>query len=210
MGRAWAARNRICWKDAAGGDDLKARSASAPHTGPTERFGALKPNANPDHSRWLVLIGVLKLFKALLFILLGVGALRLLHKDLVDVLTRLIIGLRFDPEGHFVNLVLEKVALISPHRLRQISIAIFCYAALDIVEGAGLALEKTWAEYLTLVLTASFLPWELFEIIRHVTWLKIVLQVLNTLVVVYLIFHVQNQIRTRESRAARPKDAAGV
>ncbi len=170
----------------------------------------MKPNANPDHSRWLVLIGVLKLFKALLFILLGVGALRLLHKDLVDVLTRLIIGLRFDPEGHFVNLVLEKVALISPHRLRQISIAIFCYAALDIVEGAGLALEKTWAEYLTLVLTASFLPWELFEIIRHVTWLKIVLQVLNTLVVVYLIFHVQNQIRTRESRAARPKDAAGV
>lgn len=152
---------------------------------------------NPDHSRWLVLIGIVKLFKALLFILLGVGALRLLHKDLVDVLTHFILALRFDPENHFVNLVLEKVALISPHRLREISIAIFCYAGLDIIEGTGLALEKTWAEYLTLILTASFLPWELFEIIRHVTWLKVVLLLINVLVVAYLIFHVQGRMRNR-------------
>jgi len=157
----------------------------------------LRQNANRDHSKWLVLIGFLKLLKALLFILLGVGALRLLHKDIVDVMTHFILALRFDPENHFINLVLEKAALISPHRLREISIAIFCYAALDIIEGAGLALEKTWAEYLTLILTASFLPWELFEIIRHVTWLKIVLVAVNSLVVVYLVFHVQGRMRAR-------------
>jgi uncharacterized membrane protein (DUF2068 family) len=149
-----------------------------------------------------VLIGVLKLLKALLFILLGFGALRLLHKDLVDVLTHLIVALRFDPENHFVNLVLEKVALISPHRLRQISIAIFCYAGLDIIEGTGLALEKPWAEYLTLILTASFLPWELFEIIRHITWLKVVLLVLNTVVVIYLVFHVQGRMKARSEQMA--------
>jgi uncharacterized membrane protein (DUF2068 family) len=164
-------------------------------------------NANRDHSRWLVLIGVLKLMKATLFILLGVGALHLLHKDLVDALMGLIMALRFDPENHLVNLILEKVALVNPHRLREISIAIFCYAALDIIEGAGLALEKTWAEYLTLILTASFLPWELFEIIRHVTWWKVILLLLNTVVVIYLIFHVQGRIRARAERHSRP---AGV
>ncbi len=157
-------------------------------------------SANPNHSNWLVVIGVLKLFKALLFILLGVGALRLLHKDLVDSLSHLIQALRFDPENHFVNLVLEKVALINPHRLREISIGIFCYAALDIIEGVGLALEKTWAEYLTLILTASFLPWEIFEIMRHITWLKVVLLLLNILVVVYLVFHVQGRMRSRGRR----------
>jgi uncharacterized membrane protein (DUF2068 family) len=172
----------------------------------TESCQALKRNANPDHSRWLVVIGVLKLLKALLFILLGVGALRLLHKDLVDALTRLVIGLRFDPENHFVNLVLEKVALISPHRLREISIAIFCYAALDIIEGTGLALEKAWAEYLTLILTASFLPWEIFEIIRHVTWLKVVLLTVNTAVVIYLVFHVQGRMRARAKQNSGPAD----
>jgi uncharacterized membrane protein (DUF2068 family) len=162
----------------------------------------LTPKRNPDHSNWLIVIGVLKLVKAVLFILLGVGALRLLHKDLVDVMTHFILALRFDPENHFVNLVLEKVALINPHRLREISIAIFCYAALDIIEGAGLALEKTWAEYLTLILTASFLPWELFEIIRHITWIKVVLLVLNIAVVIFLVFHVQGRIRARTSRSS--------
>jgi uncharacterized membrane protein (DUF2068 family) len=161
----------------------------------------LTPRATPDHSRWLVVIGVLKLFKAVLFILLGVGAVHLLHKDLVDEVTHFILALRFDPENHFINLILEKVALISPHRLREISIAIFLYATLDIIEGTGLALEKTWAEYLTLILTACFLPWEVFEIIRHVTWLKIVLFVLNILVVIYLIFHVQGRMRAKARRS---------
>ena len=57
----------------------------------------------------------------------------------------------------------------------------------------GLALEKPWAEYLTLIVTACFLPWEIFEIIRHVTWLKIVILLLNIVVVIYLVFHVQGQ-----------------
>ena len=54
------------------------------------------------------------------------------------------------PENRFVNVLLEKSALLSPHRLKEISFAIFLYAALDIIEGTGLVLEKAWAEYFTL------------------------------------------------------------
>lgn len=150
--------------------------------------------------RWIVAIGVLKLFKAALFVLLGIGAIKLLHKDLVDEVTRFIISLRFDPEGRVVNIVLDKVALINPHRLKEISFAIFAYAALDVIEGTGLVLRKVWAEYVTLILTASFLPWEIFEIIRHVTGVKIVLTVLNALVVIYLVYHVQSRARERRER----------
>ena len=173
-------------------------------TGGTEKCEPLTSKVNQDHNRWLILIGVLKLMKALLFILAGLGALRLLHKDLVDILTRFIVALHFDTENHFVNLILEKVALINPHRLREISVFIFCYAALDIIEGTGLVLEKTWAEYLTLILTASFLPWEIFEIIHHVTWLKIVILMLNIVVVIFLVFHVQGRIRARAGQTIRP------
>ncbi len=155
----------------------------------------------PRHARdrWIIVIGVLKLLKAVIFVLLGVGALKLLHKDLVDIITRLAIDRGFDPESHFVNLVLEKVALIDAHRLRQISVFIFCYAVLDFIEAIGLVLEKTWAEYLTLILTASSLPWESFEIIRHITWPKIVLTLINTLVVVYLVYVVQARARERHA-----------
>jgi uncharacterized membrane protein (DUF2068 family) len=154
------------------------------------------------HDRGLVIIGIFKLFKGLLFVLLGIGALKLIHKDIVDVLTHWLIDLRFDPESRFVNLVLDKAAMIDAHRLRQISIAIFCYAGLDFIEGTGLILEKTWAEFFTLILTASFLPWEFFEILRHPTWVKAVLTLVNALVVAYLIYYVKRHLRRRGSEAA--------
>ncbi len=147
--------------------------------------------------KWLVLIGAVKLLKAAFLVALGFGALRLLHRDLVDTVTRWIVDMRFDPEGRLVSLVLEKVAGISPHRLRQISIGIFCYAAMDVIEGTGLVLEKWWAEYLTLIVTASFLPWELFEIVRHVTKAKIVIALLNLAVVIYLVVYLQARARLK-------------
>jgi uncharacterized membrane protein (DUF2068 family) len=54
------------------------------------------------------------------------------------------------------------------------------------VEGIGLYLEKTWAEYLTLGITASFLPWEVFEIFRKLTVIRVSLLTVNVLVFVYL------------------------
>jgi len=142
-------------------------------------------------------IGGLKMVEALLCILLGIGALKLLHKDLVDVATRLVTGLRLDPEGRFVNILLDKVALISPHRLKQISLGIFAYAGLHTLEGVGLLLRKTWAEYVTLILTASFLPWEFFEILRHATWIKVGLSLVNVVVVIFLFIYVRSRARER-------------
>ncbi len=154
------------------------------------------------HDQWIIAIGVFKLLQAALFILLGIGAIRLLHKDLMRVTEHFILAMRFNPEGHFVNLVLEKVAMIDPHRLRQISAAIFAIAALDLVEGTGLVLEQAWAEFVTLILTASFLPWEIFEILRRTTWIRAGLTVINLAVVVYLVYFVQARMRERHLRHA--------
>jgi len=150
--------------------------------------------------RWIVAIGLFKLLQAAMFILLGIGAIRLLHKDLMQVTEHFILALRFNPEGRFVNLFLDKVAMIDPRRLKQISAAIFAIAALDIVEGTGLVLEKAWAEFVTLVLTASFLPWEFFEILRHNSWIRVLLAIINLAVVVYLLHYVQVRMRERRLR----------
>jgi uncharacterized membrane protein (DUF2068 family) len=160
--------------------------------------GALTTHSHPNRNRWLIAIGALKLMKAVLFVSMGFGVIHLLHKDVADVLLRAVTALRFDPENRIVNLLLEKSALLSPHRLKEISFAIFLYAALDIIEGTGLVLEKVWAEYFTLILTGSFLPWEFYEIVRHVTVLKIVLTVLNLAVFVYLAIVVNDKVRARQ------------
>ena len=168
----------------------------------TEVQNVKAPGTGTRHrrDRWILLIGGFKLLKGVLFILLGIGALKLVHRDVSDLLLRWLIDRHFDPESRFVNLVLDKAALLDAHRIKQITIAIFCYAGLDFIEGTGLVLEKTWAEYFTLILTASFLPWEFYEIVRHPTWVKAVLTLVNVLVVVYLVFYVQRSLRLRHRR----------
>jgi uncharacterized membrane protein (DUF2068 family) len=147
-----------------------------------------RPGTAISQNRWLVLIGFFKIVKGLFFVLIGVGVLRLVHRDLADILFRMALALRIDPENHLVALVLERTQSLTPHRLRWIGVAVFGDAGLDFIEGTGLILRKTWAEYFTLILTASFLPWELFEILRHVTPVKVGLSILNLLVVIYLAY----------------------
>jgi len=120
-------------------------------------------------------------------VVIGVGALQLLHKDVGDLLARLADHLRFNPESKFVNFVLEKASLLDDRLLRRIGAVVFIYAGLDLVEGIGLYLEKVWAEYLTLFITASFLPWEIFEVHRRITPVRVGLLAVNTLVLFYLL-----------------------
>ena len=141
-----------------------------------------------SHDRGLLLIGLFKLAKAIFFFGVGVGAIHLLHKDLEDEVMRLALKFRFDPESRFVSLLLNKIDLIDAHRLRQISVATFGYSALALTEGVGLLLEKVWAEYLTVILTASFLPWELYELTQRPDWFHLSLLLINLAVLGYLVW----------------------
>ncbi len=152
------------------------------------------------HDRWLILIAAFKLAQALLFIVIGVGALRLLHKDVSDILEKLASHLLHNPESRLVNFILEKSSLIDDRLLRRIGAVVFIYAALDLLEGIGLYLEKVWAEYLTLVITASFLPLEIFEVFRRLTWIRVGLLGVNALVFLYLLQLVVERARHRRTK----------
>ena len=76
------------------------------------------------------------------------------------------------------------------------------------VEGIGLYLEKAWGEYLTLAITASFLPWEIFEIFHRVTAVRIGLLVVNILVFVYLMKLVAGRRKPLADPKKQPADPA--
>jgi uncharacterized membrane protein (DUF2068 family) len=83
----------------------------------------------------------------------------------------------------------------------------FIYAALDLTEGIGLYFEKAWAEYLTLAITASFLPWEVFEIFRRLTLIRVGLLAANALVLFYLLKLVIERKRSRLDTGKRAPNA---
>ena len=153
------------------------------------------------HNRLLVLIAAYKVLQATLFAAVGVGALHLLHKDAGDVLAQITTALRFNPESRLVNFVLDQAALLNDPILRRIGLVAFSYAAVSLVEGVGLYLEKAWAEYLTLTITASFLPWEVFEVFRRLTWVRVALLLVNALVFLYLLKLVSTRKKEQQTDA---------
>jgi uncharacterized membrane protein (DUF2068 family) len=154
---------------------------------------------HPRHNRWLILIAAFKLAQAALFIAIGVGALRLVGKDLSDLLTRLADHLRFNPESKLVNFVLDRASIVDDRMLRRIGAVGFIYAALDLAEGIGLYLEKVWGEYLTLIITGSFLPLEVYELSRRITWVRSGLFAINIMVFIYLLKVVIERGRERQA-----------
>jgi uncharacterized membrane protein (DUF2068 family) len=139
------------------------------------------------HNRWLVLIAAYKFLLAAMFVAVGVGALRLMHKDIDDVISHVGDLLRFNPESRFVNFLYDRASLINDPLLKRIGALAFSYAGLSLAEGIGLYLEKAWGEYLTLAITASFLPWEIFEVFHRLTWVRVGLLGVNLMVFVYLL-----------------------
>jgi uncharacterized membrane protein (DUF2068 family) len=136
----------------------------------------------------LLAIAIFKLAKSVFFLCIGIGALHLLHRDLSDEVQRLAQALHFDPEWRITTLVMEKITLVDPKKLKEIGFFTFLYSAIALTEGLGLFLEKVWAEYLTLSLTVMFLPWELYELLRSPTWVRLGLLVINLLVLAYLLW----------------------
>jgi len=167
-----------------------------------EEVPAQAPVRRSGYDRWLPFIGGVKLLKGIFFVLIGIGVLRLVHRDVADFLMHVVRALHFSAESRLVALLLEQVDVLTPHRLQWIGAAAFLDAGLDFVEGIGLLLRKVWAEYFTLIITASFLPIELYEIIRHVTLLRVGILLINFVVVLYLASILKRRLAEREQHEA--------
>jgi uncharacterized membrane protein (DUF2068 family) len=147
-------------------------------------------------------IALFKLLKGALLLTLAIGALRLLHHDVQEVVESWINSLRLDPGNAYIARALGKLGWIDDRKLKQLSGLTAIYAGLFLTEGVGLLYRKRWAEFLTVIATASFIPVEIYEIIKHLTPTRIALLAGNIFIVCYLIV-----ILRRERAAGHTKGA---
>jgi len=148
--------------------------------------------SNQSSSSILVLIGLFKLLKALLLIVVAIGAIRILHKDAAGTVTHWIQVLRVDPDSRYVHAFLVKIFRVTPKQLKELSVGTFLYAGLFATEGVGLLMRKRWAEYFTIVTTGGLIPLEIFELARHFTPVKLTVLLVNVLIVWYLVARVRS------------------
>src|ERR1035438_9939727 len=92
----------------------------------------------------IILIGLFKLLKGVLLILVAIGALRLLHRDVAAVVMHWVDVLHVDPENRFIHRLIERSFGIQPKHLKEISAGTFFYSSLLLTEGIGLLMRKRW------------------------------------------------------------------
>ena len=126
-------------------------------------------------------------------IAVGVGTLKLLHRDVASVLEHWVTMLGLDPGNEYINRLLEKAANLSPNKIKGLGIVSFTYAGLFLTEGIGLWLVKHWAEWFTIIITSSLVPFEVYEIHRHPTPIKMLVLVINVAVVGYLLYRIRSE-----------------
>jgi uncharacterized membrane protein (DUF2068 family) len=147
------------------------------------------------------LIAVFKLLKAALLIATGVGVLKLIHKDIAGELDHWIAMLGLDPGSRYVSQGIQKLTSLSPAKIKELGLASFVYAALFLTEGVGLWLLQHWAEWLTVIITSSLVPLEIYEIVRHTTAMKMVVLAINLAIVVYLLLRIRGRSRDARERS---------
>src|SRR5271169_575379 len=146
-----------------------------------------------SQGRLLRVIAVFKFLKSAMLIALGVGAFRLLHKDVGEILEHITEALRLDPGNRFVDAVLMKASLLHPEQIRKLGLGSFLYSALFLAEGTGLWLRRAWGEWLTVIITSSLVPVEIYEIYRHPGWVKAGVFVINVAIAGYLIYRIRSR-----------------
>ena len=82
---------------------------------------------------------------------------------------------------------IQKALDAKPSTLNLIAVGLLFYGALQLLEGIGLWSLKRWGEYVAVVGTTLFIPLEVYELTEKVSWLKIIVMVINVAAVLYLL-----------------------
>ena len=165
-------------------------------------------------NRGLLLIAIFEVFKAVLFLVAAAGVFHMVKRDTQVEMIKLLHAFRISGDRAFIKDLLLRANVITDPTKRILSGVLLLYAVLHATEGIGLLLRKRWAEYITVVMTGIFIPYEIFILIhrtahspvaehappdqqipalfgQHIEVLKIAVLIGNAAIVWFLIYHLR-------------------
>jgi len=133
------------------------------------------------------LIAAFRIVKALALIALAFNAFKLLNPATAARLARWTEQFPYVTQHAALHRTISSLFHLSRERVEIAAIAMLAYAALFLTEGIGLWLGRVWAEYLTIVATASFIPFEIWELVKKVSAPRLSALVINVAILGYLV-----------------------
>ena len=127
-------------------------------------------------------------FKGLLALLAAAGLFYLIPHDFRQVAVELVGRLHLNAGKSYPNVFSRIIEDTSNAQLWLIGALVLAYAFVRFAEAYGLWFERRWAEWLAALSGAIYVPVEIYELTRGVTWIKLTALALNVAVVLYMCF----------------------
>lgn len=156
---------------------------------PTQRKRRPAPFAIDTHSRaaGLRAIATLEAAKGICVLLLGLGLLSLMHKDVQEFAENLVRHLHLNPERRFGHAIIDAAGKMTNGKLWAIAAGGFAYSIVRFVEAYGLWNRLVWAEWFALLSGAMYLPWEIYEFANKPTPIRATILLVNLVIVIYML-----------------------
>jgi uncharacterized membrane protein (DUF2068 family) len=140
------------------------------------------------------LIAIGKLLKSVAFIGGAVLLARLLHAPDLAAMIDACLTLHSDPQGEHLQQAITWVTGIPHGQLMLVAAGMNVYAAVYLIEGLGLWFDRPWAEWLTVIATALFIPGELEHLIHQPSVGICLTLLLNLAVVLFLGWRIRQRL----------------
>jgi uncharacterized membrane protein (DUF2068 family) len=155
------------------------------------------PSGHPAHksSAGLRTIAGYEAAKGAIVLLAGLGMLGLIHRDVQEAGEELVRHFHLSPSSHYPRIFLELTARVTDGWLWALALGSLLYASLRFAEAYGLWRGKAWAEWLAAISGAIYVPFEVVELMKRVTALRIASLAVNLLVVGYMLMLLRRRPR---------------
>ena len=156
------------------------------------------------NERALRVIAVYKFIKSAGLVILACVVFGFLHAEFLDAVASWVEHLPIQNGRNVLGHLIDTLIGMTPRRFIVVGCFALAYATLFAIEGFGLWTAKRWAEYLTIIATASLIPFELYELVHHATLAKAIVLIVNIAIVIYL-WYLLKRGKTKNGDGAQSK-----
>ncbi|MGE5641237.1 MAG: DUF2127 domain-containing protein [Clostridia bacterium] len=142
-------------------------------------------------------VAVFEALKGLLALLAAGGLFYFIPRDFRHLAVELVGRLHLNAGKSYPDVFLRIVEDATNPQLWLIASLVLAYAAVRFTEAYGLWFERAWGEWVAAVSGAIYVPLELYEISRRVTWIRVSALVLNIGIVALMAFALWKRKRRR-------------
>jgi uncharacterized membrane protein (DUF2068 family) len=142
-------------------------------------------------------------------LIVGLVALGFMDRDNEVFAEQIIRHLHIDPTWHYAQWFVKLVAEASDSQIMAVGGVFALYATVRFAEAYGLWFERRWAEWLAALSGGVYVPIEVYELLRHVTWPRLSALVINLLIVGYMVWLLTEARRKRADAEKKLTAPAG-